>query len=204
MSQDTRTRPVKGREPTPAKDPLFGKLPEQYYGYALQWSAYPRWTIEEAANLLTGCVPHREMFLKGESHRQLDAEVLENENRIRAALGNGLTQVEAKRYFAKTYIDSSNVIQWAQSQDIDVPNALIKAHEQARQHRETHGYSTPALEAVDWVVERFWQGADLRSPPKRGEIVQALLQAFPNLDVEECEMVEHITRHPAARTILED
>ena len=198
MSSDTQTRQRQERDIAPRKDPLFRKLPPQYYGYALQWSFYPRWTIEEAANLLTGCVPHREMLLKGEAHRQLDAEVLEIENLIRAALGNELTEVENKRYFSKVYIDSSQILAWAESAGIRIPDDLIKAWHETRHQQAVYGYTTPGLTAAQWVVAQFWENADLRDPPKRGEIVHALLQKFPELTPEECEAVETITRHPAA------
>lgn len=199
MSADTRTRERDSANNNPSRNPLFTRLPSQYYGYALQWCAYPRWTIEEAANLLTGCVPHREMFLKGEEHRALDEQVLANENRIRAALGKTLRVVESKKYFAKTYIDASNILDWARSESIVIPNELLKAHRETHLHREMHGYKTPCMIAIDWTVENFWQNADLRDPPKPGEIVHALLQAFPELTPEECELVERVSRHPAAK-----
>lgn len=204
MSADTKSLGRGPRNATPASNPIFRQLPDQYYNYALQWSVYPRWTVEEAANLLTGCVPHRQMLLRGEAHQKLDAAVLENENRIRAALGKSLKRLENKKYFSKTYVDSQELIEWALSQPIAVPTDLIKAHREAHHQREIHGYRTPALEAVDWVVNNFWEQADMRAPPNPGEIIQALLQAFPNLDARECEMIEHITRHPAARIDLDD
>lgn len=204
MSADSKTRARDARDISPGKNPLFGKLPDQYYGYAMQWSFYPRWSIEEAANLLTGCVPHREMFLRGKEHEQLDAEVLTNENRIRTALGKALTPVVNKKYFSRTYVESNELIEWAMAQDMDFPAELFNAYREAHRQREIHGYRTPAMEAVDWVVEHFWQRADMREPPNAGEIVQALLQAFPDLEPEECEMVEHITRHPAAKITLDD
>lgn len=204
MNDDTDTNRLPQDDIRPDKNPLFEKLPEQYYGYALQWCVYPRWTLEEAANLLTGCVPHREMFLRGEAHRKLDEEVLANENRIRAALGKALRVVESKKYFSKTYIDSSSILAWAKAESIPVPPPLARAFRETARHRERHGYRTPCMSAVEWVVERFWEPADLRDPPTPGEIVQALLQEFPDLDAEDCEAVEHVARHPAARVNLED
>lgn len=204
MSVDTKTREQDGRNITPGKNPLFGKLPEQYYHYALQWSMYPRWTLEESANLLAGCVPHREMLLRGEAHRRLDAEVLEYENKIRGALDKELIRVESRKYFSKIYLERDNLMNWAMSQDFEVPRDLVRAYREAHRQRQIHGYRTPALEAVDWVVRNFWTSADLREPPNQGEIVQALLQAFPALSPQECEMIEHITRHPAAREVLDD
>lgn len=198
MAADTQTNRVVDLEEDPHRNPLFHKLPPQYYGYAVQWFAYPRWTVEETANLLTGCVPHREMFLRGDTHRELDEEVLRNENRVRLSLGKGLRIVESKKYFEKTYIDCANVIEWARSQDISVPDDLIRAQRESRAQRELYGYKTPCMIAVDWVVETFWEQADLRDPPTAGVILHALLQQFPELDPQECEMIEHITRHPAA------
>ena len=183
----------------PHKDPLFGRLPPAYYSYALQWFAYSRWSIEETANLLTGCVPHREMFLRGEMHRLLDDEVLKNENLVRAALGKGLQVVESKKYFARTFIDAGNIVDWAISAGIDVPDDLVRAQREFHEHREIHGYTTPCMQALDWVVSRYWNDADLRDPPTPGEIINALLQQFPDLSPHECEMIEYIARHPASR-----
>lgn len=199
MSADTKTRQRDPDNVKPHKDPLFERLPPEYYSYALQWFAYPRWTIEETANLLTGCVPHREMFLRGDNHRALDDDVLQNENRVRAALGNALRLVENKKYFARTFIDAANIVDWAIGEGIDVPEALIQAQKEFRQHREMHGYTTPCMQALDWVVERYWKDADLRDPASPGEIINALLQQFPDLSPRECEMIEHIARYPASR-----
>lgn len=199
MNGNTQTNVRDDRDVTSIANPLFGKLPEQYYGYALQWCEYTRWTVEEAANLLLGCVPHREMFLKGKVHQALDAEVLKIENKIRAALDTRLTRVEIKRYFSRTYIENSNIIEWAIAQDIAVPQALIDAFRKVHQQRQTHGYTTPAVAAIHWVLEGFWEQADLRDPPKRGEILRALLREFPNLEPQEYEMIEYLARHPAAR-----
>lgn len=195
---DTKTKSIQGDDRAPHRNPLFQKLPDQYYSYALQWCNYPRWTIEETANLLTGCVPHRQMFLRGEDHKRLDAEVLENENKIRAALGKELRIVESKKYFEKTYIDASNIIDWARSQSITVPGPLLHAFKETHALLASRGYHTPCMLAIEWVVGKFWEDADLRDPPSRGEIIKALLQQFPELSPTECEMVERVTRHPAA------
>jgi len=185
---------------SPERNPLFRRLPPQYYSYALQWCAWPRWTVEETANLLVGCVPMRDLFLRGNEHRAIDDDVVAMENRIRAALDKGLTRISTRKYFDETWIASTEVLEWAHREGIEPPEPLLEAWHEVRHDRAVHGYRTRAMAAVDWVVERYWDGADLRDAPTRGEIVAALLQAFPELTVEECEMVEHITRHPAAVT----
>ena len=60
-------------------------------------------------------------------------------------------------------------------------------------------YTTPCLEAVRWVVENFWEHANLREPPTSGAIIQALLQQFPELSGAECDLIEKVTRHPVTR-----
>ncbi len=198
MAGETRTYQRRPNGPRPNRNPLFLKMPPQYYQYARKWCLYPRWTVEETANLLTGCVPQRPMFLRGEQHKALDDEVLTVENQIRLALGKGLKVVENRRYFERIYLDSRVAIDWARQVGI-APEALLRADQETLRHRELHGYSTPCMEAIAWVVERYWSCADLRDPPTGGEIIVALLQQFPLLSPEECEMVEHITRHPVAR-----
>lgn len=190
----TRTRRDK-----PDRSAQFGKFPEAYYRYARTWCHYTRWTIEEAANLLTGCLPHRPMLLPGKEHARLDQEVLEIENRIRAVLGNGLEVIQSRKYFGKTFVSSIELLNWARQQGIVIPGKLVQAADETQSLREKSGYSTPCLEAAEWVIRNWWVLADLREPPTSGEIIQALLQQFPELSGQECEMIEKITRHPVAR-----
>lgn len=190
-----RTRNIK-------KHALFLKKPEEYYEYALQWCAYEHWTVEEAANLFTGCVPHRPMFLRGEEHVALDAEVLENENLIRAVLYKDIEVVKSRKYFEKTYILSEQVMDWAKEQpEFDLPDELVKADLVVRHRYQSEKYTTPCLEAAKWVVENFWERANLREPPTSGAIIQALLHKYPELTGAECDMVEMVTRHPLAKPI---
>ena len=178
---------------------LFLKLPDAYADYAAQWLMYTTWSIEEAANLLSGCVPHRPMLNSGQHHRVLDDEVLETENKIRRALGKSLQGIKTKKYFSTVSIDSKQLIQWAMDQTINLPEALVLAYHQ-HQQQASHGYTTPALEAIEWVKETYWQDADFRDPPNAGEIIQAILRQFPVLDGQACEMIEYVCRHPLART----
>ncbi|HAK50854.1 MAG TPA: hypothetical protein DCM54_02975 [Gammaproteobacteria bacterium] len=175
---------------------IYHKFPKQYYQYALKWCSYANWTIEETANLLTGCVPHRNMFLKGEGHKELDTEILHTENKVRGALGKELRVVKSHKYFGKTYIDSGNILEWAPHAGIVVPADLLKAHKEIPLQWEANGYATPCILAFEWVVKNYWEDANLREPPTAGEIIQALLQQFPVLTGAECDMVERITRHP--------
>ncbi|MDZ7685922.1 MAG: hypothetical protein U5O39_13700 [Gammaproteobacteria bacterium] len=199
MASDTVTRNQQRHgNLRPDRNPLFRRLPPSTMAMPCSGVAWPRWTVGEAANLLVGCVPMRELFLRGAQHHELDNEVVDMENRIRAALDEGLTRVSTKKYFDETWIASAEILDWAYQEGIEPPKELVSAWQEVSRERATHGYRTRAMLAVAWVVERYWEGADLRDAPTRGEIVTALLQAFPELTVEECEMVEHITRHPAA------
>ncbi len=178
---------------------LFLKFPDEYYQYALEWCSYPHWTTEETANLLTGCVPHRAMFLKGKEHVALDDEVLATENLIRAALHDELTVVKSRKYFGKTYLLSEQIFEWATRKRIVIPKDLAKAEQMIRHRYQGDHYTTPCLEAANWVVENFWEHANLREPPAAGAIIQALLQQFPELSGAECDMVEKMARHPLTR-----
>lgn len=196
MAQDkTRERATRNL----GRHALFLRLPDEYYQYALQWCTYPHWTLEEAANLLTGCVPHREMFLRGEAHVKLDEEVLANENRLRAALHDELEVVKSQDHFGKKYLLSEQVFAWARQHQFELPDDLVKAEQVVRHRFSSEAYTTPCLEAASWVVENFWQKANLREPPRAGVIIQALLQQFPELSGAECDMIEKMTRHPLTR-----
>ena len=181
------------------RNALFLKYPEEFYQYALEWCAYPHWTIEEAANLLTHCVPHRERFLKGDDHVRLDEEILVTENLIRAALHIDLEVVKSQKYFGKTYLLSAQVLSWARKHQIPVPDDLAKAEQVVKHRYQGARYTTPCLEAATWVIENFWEHANLREPPTSGAIIQALLQKFPELSGQECDWVEKVSRHPLAR-----
>jgi hypothetical protein len=181
------------------RNALFLKFPEEYYQYALQWCAYPHWTLEEAANLLTGCVPHREMFLRGPEHVALDEEVLATENQLRAAINGRLEVVKSKTHFGKTYLLAEQVFDWARQEQFPLPDDLVKAEQLVHHRYSAETYSTPCLEAARWVVENFWENANLREPPRAGVIIQALLQKYPDLSGAECDMIEKLTRHPLTR-----
>ena len=195
MQDNTQERKTRLIEP----NLLFFKFPDEYYQYALEWCSYPHWTIEETANLLTGCVPHRAMFLKGKEHAVLDDEVLATENLIRAALHDELVVVKSRKYFGKTYLLSEQIFEWATRNGIVIPKDLAKAEQMIRHRYQGDHYTTPCLEAANWVVENFWEHANLREPPTAGAIIQALLQQFPELSGAECDMVEKIARHPLTR-----
>lgn len=204
MNTRVRTRTRKNRESRPEDNPLFRKLPTQYYGYALQWCNYGRWTVEEASNLLAGCVPHRPMLLRGEEHARLDQEVLDIENRIRAALGGELKAVDNRKYFDKTWIERPDLLNWAKRNLPDFPPDLARAQKEIKRQYDESGYTTPCLEAIEWVVDNYWSAADLRDPPTPGEVIHALLQQFPDLSGAECEMIEKVTRHPLAQPSAAD
>lgn len=178
---------------------LFFKLPDAYSDYAEEWCSYPHWTLEEAANLLTGCVPHRQMFLRGKVHAALDDEVLETENLIRAALHGELEVVKRAKYFGKTYLNSEALLTWADRCGLEIPEELAEAADKRQARFGTRQYSTPCMQAARWVIENFWEKADLREPPSAGAIIHALLQEFPDLSGEECDWVEKVTRHPLSR-----
>lgn len=192
---DTRERATRNLD----EHALFLKLPDTYYQYAIEWLSYPHWTLEETANLLTGCVPHRQMFLRGEDHKQLDMEVLETENRIRAALKTDLEVVKSQKYFGKTYLLSQHALDWAKQQKLELPADLLKAEETVNHRYTGERYTTPCLEAISWTIENFWEHANLRDPPSAGAIIQAMLQEFPELSGQECDWVEKVTRHPLTR-----
>ena len=183
---------------TEAED-MFLKNASVYYQYALEWCSYPHWTIEETANLLTGCVPHRTMFLRGDVHAALDEEVLATENLVRADLNKKLEVVKSRKYFGKTYLLSEQVFAWANRKGVVIPRELARAEEVVRNRYKGTQYTTPCLEAARWVVLNYWENANLREPPASGAIIQALLQQFPELSGHECDMIEQITRHPLTR-----
>tara|TARA_R110002110_G_scaffold195957_2_gene405747 strand:+ start:916 stop:1509 length:594 start_codon:yes stop_codon:yes gene_type:complete len=168
----------------------------EYYHQALKWFLYENWSIEEAANLFAGCLPGREMLQPGEINEQLDEKVLEAENRIRRAINNPLKAVSSNKYFAPVEISSVELMAWALAQNVPLPPLLLSAFE-AQQTRDR--YSTPGVEGVQWVCAEFWENVDYRAPPGQGEIVQALLQRYPELSHDECIMIEHICRHPLTR-----
>lgn len=196
QEDETNTRATESRLQTHSE---FYKYPKEYYRYALKWCSYAHWTIEETANLLTGCVPHREMFLRGKKHAFLDEEVLATENKIRSAINAGLRVVKSRKHFGRTYLEREEVFDWVAREKILIPNDLKRAEREIRLKVDSGVYTTPCLDAVKWVVENFWEGADLREPPTAGAIIQALLQEFPDLSGTECDMVEQISRHPFSR-----
>ena len=143
---------------------MFLKFPDEYYQYALEWCSYPHWTVEESANLLTGCVPHREMLMRGKEQIALDEEVLATENLIRTVVHTELKMVKSRKYFGKTYLISEEVFDWAKRVGLSVPKDLQKAEQVIHHRYQSDRYTTPCLEASTWAVDNFWQHANLREP----------------------------------------
>jgi hypothetical protein len=170
-----------------------------FYQSALKWCLYEDWSIEEAANLFSGCLPKREMLQPGEANAELDSKVLESENNIRRALYKPLKPVNNKRYFTPLTFSRKQLMEWAFAQKLSLPPLLVNAH-RAQANSQRSGYMTPCLEAIQWTCTQFWKEVDFRHPPSQGEIVQALLQRFSDLDYEACIMVEYVCRHPDTRT----
>ena len=174
---------------------------QEYFGKALIWWSYETWTVEETANLLCGCIPDRRMFGLGERNQEVDRQVVAMENLIRADLGEALQPVTAKRYFGRTFIRSRDVLSWAGRNHVEVPDELLKAF--ATRHQQTlvqgGAYTTPYLEAIAWIVKTFWQGVDLRDPPEAKAVVAAVRKQFQGLSEPEAQMLDRVTRHPAAR-----
>tara|TARA_R110002072_G_scaffold56097_12_gene145614 strand:+ start:4387 stop:4998 length:612 start_codon:yes stop_codon:yes gene_type:complete len=170
-----------------------------FYTTALQWFLYPTWTIDEAANLLSGCLPKREMLQPGKLNEALDQKVIETENLIRRELGKSIDSLSSKKYFAPIQVSRDQLMDWALTQKPPLPKILQSAYEAHREQEKKPRYSTPCLEAIEWTSEQYWHDVDYRDPPTKGEIIQALLQRFPDLDHEECIMVEYVCRHPIAR-----
>jgi len=172
---------------------------DTYHNTALQWFLYPAWTIDKAANLLTGCLPKRQMFQPGADNVRLDQMVLTTENHIRRALGKSLAALTSKKYFAPIEVQHKQLIQWANQQDLVLPEPQLAAYEVHRTQEQQGQYTTPCLEAIAWTRKHYWHSADFRDAPTKGEIVHALLQAFSELNHEECMMVEYMCRHPLTR-----
>ena len=118
---------------------------------------------------------------------------------ICAALNHELDVVKSQKYFGKTYLLSEQLFEWAKREGILIPKDLLKAENVVRHRYQGDHYTTPCLQAADWVVQNFWEKANLREPPTSGAIIQALLQQFPELSGAECDLVEKITRHPLTR-----
>jgi len=183
----------------------FGHLPHEYFGYAVQWAEYETWSVEETANLLAGCVPHRPLFLKGTDHADLDDTVITWENRVRLALKEGsLVAFKHKRYFARTFIKSQNLLDWVDAAGFHVPEELRRAFQLRRRRASDFTYTTPCLEAVNWTIHHFWEGKKPDQVPPPRKIIKTMRREFPELDDSELEMVEHICRHPTTlKTRLE-
>ena len=189
---DDETRIIDG--PTPDN-----QVPPRYFGYAMQWTAYERWTVIEAANLLAGCLPHRELFQAGTHNQKLDDRVVAIENRINKDLGGGVRVIKAQRYFGKTYIDSRSILDWTTDAALPMPAELKLAFEK-RSPGFHSSYTNPSLKAMNWAVMRFWEQAAEIPAPSAAVIVNATLKRFPNLTLNQARMIEKLIRDPASGT----
>lgn len=182
---------------------LLDRVTQEYYGKALIWCSYDKWTVEETANLLCGCIPDRKMFGHGERNRRLDADVVSLSNRLISDIAAGkLEAVAAKRYFGKTFVRSTDVVPWARQSAIEVPDELLHAFASRDRRKDSaERYTTPYLDAVFWIIREFWQGADLGEAPTTEEVVRAVRAQFRDLSEPEARMLDKVTRHPDSRAL---
>ena len=155
---------------------VLDRVTQEYYGKALIWCSYDKWTVEESANQLCGCIPDRKMFGHGERNRRLDEAVVSVENKMLADITNGKLQaVQAKRYFGKTFVQSADVIPWALAADISIPDELLQARAARDRRKDPYGrYTTPYIEALFWIIREFWQGTDVREAPPTETVIEAV------------------------------
>lgn len=174
-----------------AKSPRCQHQPPGFDAMCQEWSKREVWTLDEAANLLSGYAPDRPIEFGGtedvrNSLMRADPERLPT---IKRALSAGNRQFKA-----------SDVLAWARRHDIALPAGLggptrtMEASPPARP-----AYETPLMAVMYEAIERFWADYNPNGRfPKRNEIL-AWLTDERGLSDSEARAIDLIIRHPSRK-----
>ena len=180
--------------------PDYKKLGPNYKALAVEWCQRDVWTVDECANLFAGTSPHRPSPIAGSEHDELNHEVMKLRNLIANCVGISLPLVGKRRSNkGAMQFEKGDIITWAESKAIDVPEALVRADNAALNKQKIWRYHTPLLNALQWVVEVYWEGnGDYSTVPRQQEMIEILMERFP-LTENEALAIDRITRHPSEK-----
>ena len=182
------------------QNPDYKKLGPNYKALAIEWCQRDVWTVNECANLFAGTSPHRPTPISGTEHDELNHEVMKHRNLIANCVGISLTLVGKKRSNkGAMQFEKGDIITWAESKAIDVPEALVRADNAAANKQKIWRYSTPQLDVLQWVVEYYWEGnGDYSTVPRQQQMVEILMEKF-SMSKNEALAIDRITRHPSEK-----
>ena len=182
------------------QNPDYKKLGPNYKALAVEWCQRDVWTVDECANLFAGTSPHRPSRIAGSEHDELNHEVMKLRNLIANCVGISLPLVGKKRSNkGAMQFEKGDIITWAESKAIDVPEALVRADNAALNKQKIWRYSTPQLDALQWVVEYYWEGnGDYSTVPRQEEMIEILMEKF-SMSKNEALAIDRITRHPSEK-----
>lgn len=115
-----------------AKNPNYRRLGPAYEVRCREWAGRDYWTVEEAANLLSGTDPERPFSIPGQT------ELEDMIKRIRASLLRADIKHGGK---SNKMLLSEDVIRWAKKKRLSLPAQLLGAmgEHQAMDDRPAHG-----------------------------------------------------------------
>ena len=182
--------------------PDYQTLGPNYEALAIEWCQRDIWTVDECANLFAGTSPTRPISMPGAAHDELNRKVMQLRNTIASCVGVSLILVSKKRLNkGANQFEKGDIIAWAESKTIDVPEALVRAANASANKLKIWQYSTPLLEALQWVVEHYWEGnADYSTVPRQQQMVETLMKRF-DLSKNEAVAIDRITRHPTEKQL---
>ena len=180
--------------------PDYKKLGPNYRALAIEWCQRDIWTVDECANLFAGTSPMRPYRINNTEHDELNHEVMKHRNLIANCVGISLPLVGKKRSkIGATQFEKGDIITWAESKAIDVPEALVRAYKAAKNKQKLWHYSTPQLDVLQWVVEFYWEGnGDFSTVPRQEQMIEILMEKFA-LSKNEALAIDRITRHPSEK-----
>ena len=182
------------------QNPDYKKLGPNYKALAVEWCQRDVWTVDECANLFAGTSPHRPSPIAGSEHDELNHEVMKLRNLIANCVGISLPLVGKRRSNkGAMQFEKGDIITWAESKAIDVPEALVRADNAALNKQKIWRYSTPQLDVLQWVVEYYWEGnGDYSTVPRQAQMIEILMEKF-SMSKNEALAIDRITRHPSEK-----
>lgn len=176
-----------------AKAPRYQHRPPNFETLCREWLQREVWTLDEAANLLSGYAPDRPIAFGG-TEAMRTSLVRADPDRlpiIKRAVSAGNRQFKA-----------ADVLAWAQRHDIALPAALGGANDLHDATPTRPAYETPLMRIMYEAIDKFWVDYDPNDPdgrfPKQDAIL-AWLSGERGLTDSEARAVDLIVRHPSRK-----
>lgn len=186
-----------------AVDPEYLPGHELYPKYCAEYLRQrDTWTMQEAINILLGCLPSRPLTLEGQTAINQQVELLKE--CIVACEGESLDVLYAEEPFDEWRVGGRHFLWWAKQKRLPIPKELgrfIVEEITPTSKFSYRGYSTRLLQIVGDVIEEYWVEFDVndRGTYQKQTVIMDWLETKYGISTNEARAVDSIARPEALK-----